>query len=257
MINEIENILRGAGTILLDLKTKNGRDGSWTGSQFHAVADEKVNTFICNELEKLGNNYLIVSEENQNSIPKDYNGKFWLIDPLDGTASYAEGFNGYVTQIALMEKLEPILSGVYAPETNEFYFAKKNNGAYLNGTKLLNEFENSLTLIDNYNEPRGIAKIIYEKFNVNKYIECGSIGLKICKLAQGKANIFIKDVKVRDWDLAAPQLILLEANGFICDINFKKILYKGRSIQNGIVATNHKKIFESIKMKFKTDLENL
>ena len=42
----------------------------------------------------------------------------------------------FAVQIALLYKKEPILSFIYSPHLDEFYFAEKNKGAFLNNKKI-------------------------------------------------------------------------------------------------------------------------
>jgi 3'(2'), 5'-bisphosphate nucleotidase len=52
---------------------------------------------------------------------------------------------------------------------------------------------------------------------ISSYVESGSIALKICSIA----DLFIKDVSPRDWDVAAPMLVMAEVGGVITDIKGK------------------------------------
>ena len=90
-------------------------------------------------------------------------------------------------------------------------------------------------------KPRNITLDIFNNLNYTNYIECGSIGLKICKVAQGEANLFFKDVKVRDWDILPPLLILSEAGGLLTNLDGSE--YNSvRSIEKkGIIASTSSK----------------
>ena len=67
-------------------------------------------------------NCSIISEEG--NLPKSIPDKFWLIDPLDGTRSFINGFDGYVIQGCYIESKKTILSFVFAPKKN--YFGMQN-----------------------------------------------------------------------------------------------------------------------------------
>ena len=56
-----------------------------------------------------------------------------------------------------------------------------------------------------------------------KYIESGSIGLKACFVADGTANLFVKDVDYRDWDIMPALLVNSEVGKIVCDFNGKLI----------------------------------
>ena len=132
MLHEISDILREVGALLLDIYTKGGREGYWEGTQFHARADKLAHDVISSRLSVMVEKYPVISEESNLNKPAS-NSKFWLIDPIDGTASYANGYAGYVTQIALMENYKPILAAVYAPASDEMFTAIKGKGGKING----------------------------------------------------------------------------------------------------------------------------
>lgn len=186
----------------------------------------------------------MISEEDPSSLNQRKQADcYWLIDPIDGTASFAQGFSGFVTQAAMLKENRPYLSAVYAPISDALYVAKRDAGAYLNGEKLqCPQDGEAVTLIDNYPEPRGFASLAYNALGLKHYIESGSISLKICKVASAEADLFFKDVIVHDWDLAAPHVVLEEAGGFIRNIHGSKIDYTGEYNQSGVVAAPCEKI---------------
>jgi fructose-1,6-bisphosphatase/inositol monophosphatase family enzyme len=159
------------------------------------------------------------------------------VDPIDGTASFAGGYDGFVTQVALMEGHKPRYAAIYAPALDALYTAEKGRGAYLNSRRLeIPDPERWETLIDNYAVPRGIARSALDDLRLLRYIECGSISLKICKVADGTADIFFKAVPVKDWDIAPPHLVLGEAGGILRDLEGRDIAYGQRMEYPGIVA---------------------
>ena len=160
--------------------------------------------------------------------------RYWLVDPIDGTASFCGGYAGFVSQIALMEGAEAMLGAVYGPALDLMYLAERGAGASANGSKLKLGWQGGdVLLTDNYPEPRGIAKLLYEQLPCAGYLESGSIGLKICRVADGQADLFVKDVTVRDWDLAPGHLILREAGGVLTDLRGRGIDYCGGMEQSG------------------------
>lgn len=169
---------------------------------------------------------------------------YWLIDPIDGTASWYEGFTGFVTQIAYIENDLPIFGVIYAPALNKLWWAVKDRGAFLNDNKLpkcrTELFDSGFRLIDNYPEPKRIAKTISEGMVVKNYIESGSLGLKSVLVADGSADLFVKDVLIRDWDIAPAYVILNELGCHLSDLKGESILFTGSHEKNNglIVAAN-------------------
>ena len=144
-----------------------------------------------------------------------------------------------------MKNNKPSLCAIYAPYFDKLYWAKNNKGSYLNNKrlKIKDRFKNKFnTIIDNYSKPKGISKTLIDNLAIPNYYECGSISLKICNIAENKADLFVKDMQPRDWDMAAPDLVLSEAGGEITNINGKSIIYgKSNRKHNGLIATTSEK----------------
>ena len=244
MIEAIQNVLREVGEKLLDMRVHESVTGKWEKSQLKSNADIIAERLILNCLRNLTPNIPIISEESKKSHNFDRTGKYWLIDPLDGTASFFEGYPGFVSQVALMKGAVPIMSAVYAPVSNHMYIAKRNFGSWRNDKKLkVSSDLGKPVLIDNYPKPRGIANKIVTELPCSDYIECGSIGLKICKVAENSAHLFVKNVTVRDWDVAPGELILSEAGGCLHDFNSNPFLYEGKiEKDDGLVASCSRKL---------------
>jgi len=237
MIDKLSSIAKNVGRKLIEWRSAGITGGKWDGGQFKAKADLLAHEMLFEQLSHIPSHIPIISEEDPTSFVNVRPKKYWIIDPIDGTASYAHGYSGFVTQIALVENDIPQLSVVYAPVFDILYTAERGKGAFINGKRLCCSQDVVMkTLIDNYPEPRGLAKSTYHALNFTHYVECGSISLKICKIAEGAADLFVKDVLVRDWDLAPPHLIIEEAGGFLSDVSGKKIEYIGNYNHNGLIA---------------------
>ena len=246
MIKRISKIVKEVGNDLLNLR-KFEIKGEWEGTQFKAEADKIAHQKLVSSLKKINSSLPIISEEDSNSLVKERPAIYWLIDPIDGTASLAKGYFGFVTQVALMKDNEPIISAVYAPVLNSLYTAEKGKGAFLNEKRLSIKKKMTMeTLIDNYPKPQGIANEIYQSFNLKSYVECGSISLKICKVADGTADLFVKNVVVRDWDIAPAQLIIEESGGCLVDLKGHAFLYSGAYEHDGLVASTSINICKEI-----------
>ena len=169
----------------------------------------------------------VISEEDA-SHQTDRPERYWLIDPIDGTASWLGGFDGFVTQAALIEGEEPVVGLVYAPALDLFYTAAKGEGAWLNGNAMPKlETRDSMILIDNTPQPHGLCEDLMKVMHVTGYIESGSLGLKSCRVADGTADLFVKNVVVRDWDLAPAVVIMVELGAQLTKIDGTPFRFRG------------------------------
>ena len=244
------NCVLQAGKDLLANKKKYLGHGYWNNGQFKNKADLVFHDFYDSKLKKILN-IDVVSEENNSNVQK--NNLYWIVDPIDGTASYANGYKGFVTQAALIKDQKPILSCIFAPSMNLLFVGIKNKGAYVNNKLIVSKRKKNLKLIDNFEVPMGISKYVYNKLNLQHYVECGSIGLKCCYIALGRADIFIKDIAVRNWDIAPAQLILSESGCLIRNFFGQEIILgKKEKIKGLLVCKSNlllKKILNVIKHK--------
>ncbi|MDP4840376.1 MAG: inositol monophosphatase [Alphaproteobacteria bacterium] len=251
-----EDLLRTAGEFLKKNKKNYSSDYTISHKQVKSKADLDVNNILISGIQKISGCSVILSEEIQTSFGvreiKSAD-KLFIVDPIDGTASYVEGFSGYVTQLAYLEKGIPIFSLVFSPENDEMYVAYKDEGAYLNSVRLsVNRSpQNNVVFIDNTPTPNSEIKKLMNHYINASYIECGSIGLKLCKVASGEANVFFKDVIVRDWDLIPPTLILEEAGGIILSLEGKKVNYflNQDFSHEGFIAVSSRQLVDNLIME--------
>lgn len=186
------------------------------------LADKASHLSIVAELEKT--NLPILSEEGRD-IPYeerkvwDY---FWMIDPLDGTKEFIKRNGEFTVNIALIHKGEPILGVVQVPVQNKLYYASLNQGAYLE------EAGNSQKLKTNSQQPtaKGL-KVVASRSHLNdetrtymdtlnqpEIVSMGS-SLKLIAVAEGTADLYPRFAPTMEWDTAAAQAIVTEAEGHV------------------------------------------
>jgi 3'-phosphoadenosine 5'-phosphosulfate (PAPS) 3'-phosphatase len=221
-------------------------------------ADNFAHEMLSKLLKKILN-ILVVSEEDatSHSIVESY---YWLIDPIDGTSSYSNGYNGYVVQCALMKNDKPVLSAIYAPHFRKAYHAYAGGGAWVDGTSLTKKIcylDPFRSIVDNEPVPHDISAVIYQKLNFDRYIESGSLGLKMCLVAEGVATAFVKSTIVRDWDVAPASLLLNEIGGNFTDSYSKSIHFApGNRSHIGLIATRDIKLHDEISNIFAKERVN-
>ncbi len=247
MLNELAAALRIVGAELMECRRAGITEGTWEGSQYKAKADLIADEKLRGELRKIAD-IEIVSEEDIASHVESRPKEYWLIDPIDGTASFAHGYSGFVCQAALIKHGIPQLAGVFAPALDKIYLAKKGEGATLNDDPLHVRVvdKQQLVLVDNYPQPRGVAERLFRELPCKGYLESGSIGLKICLVAEGLADVFVKDVTLRDWDVAAPHLVLLEAGGVLTQFEGQDFEYSGNYEKQGLIATSSMELLKTV-----------
>lgn len=239
MIETLKTIVQDAGRTLRSLRQDRVFTGEWKGSQFKAEADMLLHTQLTENLQQAFPDIPVVSEEDPATLRHIGDDRYFIIDPIDGTASFINGFDGFVTQVAYVQHGIVEAAAIAVPVPKDLYWAVRGKGAYLNTTRLaIRNPTRWETLVDNYPEPRGITGTAFEELGFSHYLESGSISLKICRIADESADIFFKNVPVQQWDVAAPHLVLQESGGTLLQIGGNPIGYSVHEEYSGIVAAN-------------------
>ena len=149
----------------------------------------------------------------------------WIVDSLDGTGNFAN-FNPFFSVcIALMHKNELLLGTIYAPAIDEFYFAEKGKGAYLNGGRIrvsdITDLSRSYIFYceGGEKERAKTGKIISRVYpHVMDMRKLGSAGLEIAWVATGRGEAYFT-TKIEPWDVAPGVLLIQEAGGGVSDFH--------------------------------------
>ena len=178
----------------------------------------------------LKGNVPVISEEGEKK-PSDLK-NFWLVDPLDGTKEFIKRNGEFTINVALIEEGKPKLGVVYAPALGKLYSAERGKGAYLLDLKEEKEYELPLdsepngkrlkVVVSRSHTDEGTEEYLErlsEKFEIER-ISIGS-SLKICLLAEGKADLYPRTTPTMEWDTAAAHAVLLETGGTLVSLDEK------------------------------------
>lgn len=103
--------------------------------------DVKAEQMLKDKLHQILPEAGFILEEGESEQSAEYN---WAIDPIDGTKFYSTNYPVYFTQIALMQRDQPILTIIYTPVLKQVFHAIRGKGAYLNNTKLAMSYDGPL-----------------------------------------------------------------------------------------------------------------
>ena len=162
---------------------------------------------------------------------------FWTVDALDGTRSFIGGFDGFCVQVAYIIDGTSVLGIIHEPIRQMTYWAIRGQGAY---KELLNKKPQRLCIpvytnwpirpvfVDSTYPEGPIGQMLMHQNG--KFLECGSIGLKICRVAEGDAHVFAKALIFKLWDVAPGQLLLDEAGGNLTLWDGSPIYYNTKQV---------------------------
>jgi myo-inositol-1(or 4)-monophosphatase len=160
--------------------------------------------------------------------------RLWVVDPLDGTREFIAGVPEYVVAVALVEAGEPVLSAVHNPCSQDTFWAVKGQGAFLNGCRL--HVREGATLLASRSE---LDAGEFEAFSDDWEIApCGSIQLKLARIAAGEAAVTLSRGPKHEWDVCAGALLVTEAGGVATEVlggglRYNQVVPKVRGILAG------------------------
>lgn len=180
----------------------------------------------------------------------------WILDPLDGTKDFLQGTGEYAVHLALVRGRRPVLGVVLLPELEELWFGLVGEGggageawrenragerfaAALSQRRSLPE----LVLVASRNHRDRRLEQLLAALPLADRRSMGSVGGKVATILRGESDLYISlsgHTAPKDWDLAAPEAVLLAAGGAISHADGRPLSYNdGDSRQAGCLIASH------------------
>ena len=246
----MEAAVREAGTLGLAMFRTELR--TWTKGESSPVseADIAVNDLIEKRLRGATPDYGWLSEESIDDSARLGSRFTWIIDPIDGTRSYLAGREDWCVCVALVEDQRPVMAAVYAPSTDEFFLAMRGQGTTCNGRPVQATPGTALDFA-RIAGPKPLVERLPHPQELVLHPRIGSLALRLCWIANGRLDAAFAGGQSKDWDLAAADLIVHEANGRMSELSGDPILYNRREVTHGLLvaagADRHAHIVEQFR----------
>ncbi|MEA1872839.1 MAG: 3'(2'),5'-bisphosphate nucleotidase CysQ [Bacteroidota bacterium] len=216
-------------------------------------ADKKAHNIIVEALKQT--NIPVLSEESDDKrFEKRKNwDRFWLVDPLDGTKEFIKRNGEFTVNIALIENGVATAGIIYVPVSCELYFGIIEQTAYkivisedTNLDDLYSNFtkaqeihvqvaKDKITIVGSRSHKSEETDNFIKKIQKNFTTEMLSRGssLKICMIAEGKAELYPRFAPTMEWDTAAGHAIAVAAGAEIINWETGKALnYNKENLRN-------------------------
>ncbi|MDD4915690.1 MAG: inositol monophosphatase family protein [Methylococcales bacterium] len=239
-LDGLEKIVRAAGAVALGyfydpanlaVNLKSPRD-------LVTAADLSVEQYLKTALAAQCPEYGFWGEESGQTANQN---RRWIVDPIDGTHSFARG--QYFWSISIALEIDGVLQmgAVYAPALNDMYCAERGNGSRKNGKPIRVSGE---TELGNSMICTGFAclRAYLQENNLQRFCRIaqattgqrrfGSAALDLCLVADGQVDAYWEQ-ELNLYDVAAGALIVLEAGGTVTDFQGNAGVFPGN-----ILATN-------------------
>jgi len=232
----LQDAVREAGSLAQSMFRTELRKWTKGASSPVSEADIAVNDLLEARLRSATPDYGWLSEESADDEVRLSRRRTWVVDPIDGTRNYLGGHDEWCVSVALVEDASPVLAAVFAPATDEFFFAARGQGTTLNGKAVRAASGSAL----DFSRVAG-PKPMVERLNsaggdIKLHPRIGSLALRLCRVADGVLDAAFAGGNSHDWDLAAADLIVQEADGRMSDLSGDPILYNRREVTHGVLV---------------------
>jgi myo-inositol-1(or 4)-monophosphatase len=200
-------------------------------SDFVSQADLKAEAMIKQDLGKARPGYAFLMEESGASGSDNWTWR-WVVDPLDGTTNFLHGMPHWAISIGLERRLpdggaELAAGVIYAPATDEMFWAEKGAGAFMNDRRLRVSARRDLdqavfaTGIPFAVAParqrlafaRTLGTLMPQVAGLRRF---GAAALDLAWVAAGRFDGYW-EIGIKPWDIAAGTLLVREAGGYVTD----------------------------------------
>ncbi len=244
-IDPIIKIAKDAGKIVREVYDTEFSVGYKEDRSPITIADKRSNAFITESLRKLYPEIPIIAEESK-TVPYEVRKTWeylWLVDPLDGTKEFVSRNGEFTVNIALIQHRRPILGVIYVPVKDTVYYAIKGKGAF----KIEGENEPIKLPVFSKNEERvrvivsrshyteetkEFVERLRDKYGEIEEVHVGS-ALKLCFIAEGRADIYPRFAPTMEWDVAAGDIIVSESGGKVLQYpSYTELVYNKEKLKN-------------------------
>ena len=239
LVDALIPLSRAAGRLIMDIYHSDFAVRGKADASPVTEADEKAEAIILEGLAALPLSFPVVAEEAcaAGNIP-DVDDCFWLVDPLDGTREFVNRNGEFTVNIALIEHGRPILGVVLAPALDQLYTGSLAGGAFYqdsSGRHAIRVRQPAADGMDvlasrSHGDADALQRLLAGR-RVRNLINAGS-SLKLCLIAAGKADLYPRQGRTMEWDIAAGHAVLAAAGGQIQTFDGAPLLYGKPGFEN-------------------------
>ena len=213
------------------------------------LADQQAEAVIVAGLRALTPDIPIVAEEAMaaGDAPRlAAGGRFWLVDPLDGTREFVARNGEFTVNIALIDRGQPVLGVVLAPAVPGpggaaggcLYAGIVGQGAWAEdaagrrpiGCRAVPADGLTVLASRSHGDEAALQAYLATQLGGRRVAHLGTAGssLKLCLLAAGQADLYPRLGRTMEWDIAAGHAVLAAAGGSVCRIGDGSPLIYGK-----------------------------
>ena len=177
----------------------------------------------------------------------------WILDPLDGTKDFLQGTGEYAVHLALVHQQRPVRGGVLVPERDERWIGVVGEGTWCENRSgertpvcfSERRVSHELILVASRSHRDQRLEQLITALELGDSHAVGSVGCKVATILRGETDLYISlsgKSAPKDWDMAAPEAVLLAAGGAFTHANGGELTYNTGDVrQAGCLIASHGK----------------
>ena len=233
LLDGVEAIARQAGAAIMAVYAREFSVQEKADQSPLTEADAAAQAIIAGRLAELVPALPILSEEAVADFAgPDAFGRYWLVDPLDGTREFIKRNGEFTVNIALIEQGRPLLGVVHAPALGVCYSAAQGLGAFRQegqgGRRPIAVAAHRegapWRVVGSRSHAGDSLGEFLRQLGEHELLPMGS-SLKFCLVAEGRADVYPRLGPTSLWDTAAAQCIVEQAGGAVVKLNGEPLGY--------------------------------
>ncbi|GAA3528107.1 3'(2'),5'-bisphosphate nucleotidase CysQ [Zobellella aerophila] len=233
LLDRIEATAREAGAAIMAIYGREFSIAEKADNSPLTEADAAAHNLIAERLSTLPLQLPLLSEEDtRNFSGADDEGRYWLVDPLDGTKEFIKRNGEFTVNIALIEQGKPVLGVVYAPALDVAYVAASGLGAFKidsegqrQAIRVAEHAQGTVWRIVGSRSHAGDSlQQLLDKLGPHELVAMGS-SLKLCLVAEGAADAYPRLGPTSLWDTAAAHCVVAQAGGAVVQLDGQPLSY--------------------------------
>lgn len=205
-------------------------------------ADRRGEALILEHLARRFPGVPVISEEDASEFgtPDAIGPRFFLVDPLDGTKAFVRGDPHFTVNIGLIEDGRPVAGAVVAPPTGETWFTagdramKRIQGGVAQPVRVRPWPPGEAVCLISHTMKEETIQALADRYGFHRREPMDS-SIKLCRIAEGAADIYPRHGPTMEWDIAAGHAVLAAAGGRLTTPEGEPFLYgkAGEGFRNG------------------------
>jgi myo-inositol-1(or 4)-monophosphatase len=223
---------------------------SWSkqGGSPVTEADLEVDAHLRQALTAARPDYGWLSEESVDDRTRLSHDTLFIVDPIDGTVAFLKGRPHFTICAAVVKDGAAVAGVVYNPMLDQLYKAAAGGGAWRNADPIHVSACKGLTGCAMLGDRAMLTQPPWPEMKVETR---NSVAYRVALVADGSFDATVSLSAKRDWDLAAADVILREADGRISDRHGAALVYnKPEARQSTMIAAGpelHAEIIASLR----------